>query len=62
MKAMVDKDKCTGCGLCADICPDVFELVDELAVVIVDEIPAEAEDCSREAAGNCPVEAITVEG
>jgi len=62
MNAMVDKDKCTGCGLCADICPDVFELVDDLAAVIVDEVPSAAEEACREAASNCPVEAITIEG
>lgn len=61
MKASVDKDKCTGCGLCADICPDVFELVDDLAVVIVGEAPSESEEACQEAAANCPVEAIAIE-
>jgi len=28
MKAIVDKDVCTGCGLCVDTCPDVFEMQD----------------------------------
>jgi len=26
MKAAVDKDLCTGCGLCEDTCPEVFEV------------------------------------
>jgi ferredoxin len=25
MKATVDKNLCMGCGLCADLCPEVFE-------------------------------------
>jgi ferredoxin len=29
MKAVVDKDLCTGCGLCEDTCPEVFEMKDE---------------------------------
>ncbi len=62
MKAMVDKDKCTGCGLCADICPDVFEIVDDVAEVIVDVVPSQSEEACREAGTSCPVEAITVEG
>ena len=28
MKAIVDPDICTGCGECADICPEVFEMVE----------------------------------
>ena len=61
MKTSVNKDLCTGCGLCADTCPDVFEMKDDKAEVKVNEIPQNAEDCSREAASNCPVEAIVLE-
>jgi ferredoxin len=61
MKAIVDKELCTGCGLCADSCPDVFEMADDKAKVKVNEIPEGSVDCSKEAQGNCPVEAIKVE-
>lgn len=61
MKAKVNKDTCISCSLCADNCPDVFKMEGEVAVVIVDVIPSEAEDAAREAAQNCPVEAITIE-
>ena len=27
------EDGCTACGLCADICPEVFEMDDEAEVV-----------------------------
>lgn len=60
MKAIVNADLCTGCGLCVDACPDVFEMNDDKAVVLVDEIPEGSADCSNEAATSCPVEAITV--
>ncbi|GAH99283.1 unnamed protein product, partial [marine sediment metagenome] len=33
MKAVVDKDLCTGCGLCEDTCPEVFEVKDGIAIV-----------------------------
>ncbi len=61
MKASVDADTCTGCELCVDTCPAVFEMADNLAKVKVDAVPADAEDSCREAAGNCPVEAIKIE-
>jgi len=61
MKAIVDADACTGCGLCVDTCPEVFDLGDDVATVKTDPVPADAEDDCREAAESCPVEAITLE-
>lgn len=60
MKAVVDKKTCIGCGLCADECKAVFEMGEDVAVVIVDEVPADAVAKCREAAKSCPVEAITL--
>jgi ferredoxin len=62
MKAVVDRDACIGCGLCASDCPGVFQLDDDtISTVIVDEIPADLEDCAQAAVENCPESAITVE-
>lgn len=61
MKAKIDKDACTGCGLCADTCPDVFEVSDDVATVKVEEIPASLVDCAKQAAEECPGEAIKIE-
>ena len=61
MKVRVDADLCTGCGLCADICPEVFEIQDDISVVLVEEVPEEQAGVVREAAEDCPVEAIIVE-
>ncbi|MFW6286310.1 MAG: ferredoxin [Candidatus Sumerlaeota bacterium] len=61
MKAQVDADACIGCELCPETCPEVFEMDGDIAVVKVDEVPADAEDSAKEAEDLCPVDAITVE-
>ena len=61
MKAKVDKDLCTGCGLCVDTCPEAFEMEDDKAGVKSDPISQSAETCCREAKDVCPVEAISIE-
>ncbi len=60
MRAIVDADACTACGLCADACPEVFKMGEEVAEVIADPLPAGSEASAREAAEGCPVEAITI--
>ena len=61
MKAKVDAEECTVCGLCEETCPEVFELSDDVAKVKGDVVVPEAQDSCREAAEDCPVEAISVE-
>ena len=60
MKARVTED-CIACGRCVEICPEVFEMGEDLAQVKVEEIPAEFEDATQEAADECPTSAIVVE-
>jgi ferredoxin len=55
------EDTCTACGLCVDTCPEVFDMGDDMAQVIVEEVPEEYEDAVQQAADECPVEAIIVE-
>ena len=61
MKAIVDADECTGCELCTQTCPEVFDMEDEIAVVKGDSVPGEVEETCRQAAEECPVECISVE-
>ena len=61
MKAFVDPEKCIGCGLCASIAPEIFEMNDDdLAEAIQDDLTdsqiPEAKDCVEQ----CPTEAIEV--
>ena len=61
MKVKVDAELCSGCGPCEEICPEVFEIVDDVARVKGDCVPSEVEDTCREAMENCPTEAISIE-
>jgi len=62
MKARIDEDLCIACGVCVDLVPDVFVLEDEpWAEVIVDIVPEDLEDDVRDAAEECPTEAIIIE-
>ena len=61
MKAIVDAEECTGCGLCVDACPAVFEMDNAVAKVLVANVPEDALDTCREAAADCPAEAIKIE-
>jgi ferredoxin len=55
------EDTCTACGLCADTCPEVFELGDDIAEVLLDTVPIEHEEATQQAAEECPVEAIIIQ-
>jgi ferredoxin len=60
MKAKI-LDTCTACGLCCDTCPEVFEMGDDMATVIVDAVPEQYEEAAQQAADECPVQAIVIE-
>ncbi len=62
MKAIVDKEACVGCGLCANMCAEVYKMEDDKAIVIGDSIAEEVLESAKEAATSCPVEAIKIEG
>lgn len=61
MQAKIDDTLCTGCEMCVDTCPEVFEMGDSIVQVKVDPVPAELEDSCQEAADSCPCEAINIE-
>jgi ferredoxin len=63
MKVRIDEDLCLSSRVCEDSCPDVFKVNDDtnIAEVIKTDFSEEDEKCIREAAENCPGQAIIVE-
>lgn len=75
MNVWIDQDLCTGDGLCEEICPPVFHLVDSLSYVIgpngqpmmaggpnsCAEIAPATLDAVLDAAEECPGECIFIE-
>ena len=51
----INKETCTGCGLCASICDEVFEMGKDMKaqVKVQKKLP-----CVKEAVESCPVDAI----
>jgi ferredoxin len=61
LKVTVDEETCIGCEVCVDTCPEVFEMADDKARAKANEVPKDVVESCREAAENCPVEAIQIE-
>lgn len=57
MKVSIDKEKCIGCGSCAAICSEVFEIDGDKARV---KKSTTEKICAKEAEEACPVQAIKV--
>ncbi len=60
MRAHVDPDICTGCELCTQTCPEIFYMNGDVAEAKDIDVPPEIEDTCRQAAEECPVEAISM--
>ncbi len=57
---VVDYDECIGCGSCAELCPEVFEMRDDEKAYVIGADKCNTCDC-EEAASACPSEAIKFE-
>ncbi len=62
MKATVNAELCVGCGLCADVCPEVFVMEQDKAKIKANPVPDSSTECCQKAKEDCPVEAVITEG
>ncbi len=60
MKVSINED-CVACELCVETCPEVFQMGDDYAEVMVETVPEAYEDAVEEAADLCPTDSIIVE-
>jgi ferredoxin len=61
MHVAVDREKCCGYGICAEICSSVYKLDDQGFVYLdSDVVPDGEEQAAEEGAEACPELAITV--
>ena len=76
MKVWIDQDLCTGDGLCEEIAPDVFAMLDDGLAYVTDSdkilsapggaaavapVPDGREEATIESAEECPGECIFIE-
>lgn len=59
MKITLDRGKCTGLGICESFSPDVFEVDESGALVLLTtEVPAGRLEEIQAAVNSCPTEAL----
>jgi ferredoxin len=62
MKTNINKEKCIGCGYCASVCPEVFELGEDGKSRVKEGVNfSDFEDQIKEAKEGCPVGAIEIQ-
>jgi ferredoxin len=58
-KPTVNKDLCSGCGACPELCPEVFAMGDDEKAHVVGPDKCGTCDC-QVAVDSCPEQAITL--
>ena len=69
-RIIFEKDKCIGCGVCASICPNFWEMDKDNKAELnggvqkedgITELEIENAECNTNASQSCPVQCIKVE-
>ncbi len=63
MKVRIEpRDECLGDGICADECPEVFEIADDGLATVTNTDPGDdLREACQSAADECPAEIIIIE-
>ena len=60
MEVSIDRDCCSNCMLCVEVCPEVFELRESRVGVLNESVPPAFEVNCSEAVELCPTRALEV--
>ncbi|HEX4250569.1 MAG TPA: ferredoxin [Pseudonocardia sp.] len=61
LRIVVDRDKCTGLGMCEAEAPELFEVQDDGTLAILNDSPSSGQRDEAEAAClACPTEALSL--
>ena len=61
MRIIVDRDKCSGLGICESVSPDFFEIGQDGIMVLREEFVTDDRLAElREACDGCPTEALSL--
>ena len=52
----IDKNKCIGCGLCASICPEGFDIINNKS-----HVKNQSASCIKQTISSCPMDAIILD-
>lgn len=61
MKAEIDRSGCIACGLCAELCPEVFRMAEDGLAEVYAEVEESVKESAIEARDSCPVSVISIE-
>jgi ferredoxin len=61
MKASIERDGCIACGVCVEVCPQVFYFADDGLADVKAEVTKDTQEMAIEARDSCPVSVINIE-
>ncbi len=61
MKATLEREGCIGCGLCTEICPEVFRLAEDNLAEVYGAVTSQNAADAHEAEHSCPVAVIQID-
>lgn len=60
MSVKINQEDCIGCGVCMQVCPQIFGLDEDegKATILLEEAPESERDTVKEAIDSCPIGCI----